>query len=454
MSNPFSWPVFGFDYATDVKEKQIEEQKSVTFTDPVSISNIFSDLSRGKWRRVDSIAAMSFFEKNGVLHDAVMKIAKRFASIKPIIKTKSGDIIDQHRVLKFLNHPNESQTYLDFARDLAVYYLVSGSSCIFINGSNNRSFAVDYKVRPFDLYVCPTPYISQFSDKVVNFRVDSSSLKDSFMNGVFTENSGRFFRKSGGELVYKTNFVNPSITDNLLASSCLSPIFYEIEQLNSGNEHNISLLLNGVSLSGVFSVNNSSPDYLDQLKKDLGSYFSGTSGAGKYLVSSGSSITFAPVTATNKDMQYGELKEAARKVIYNYYEIPLALVDNSASTMNNLQTSQIAIYDNAVLPLADVLFSFLTEIFLNRKALNDGEYLSYEESMITSLKERRWEEIKQKSKTNALTPNELRAELGYDPVDGGDSIYRNGADVPIGSDTNIYDNWHNANSPNPSDSSD
>lgn len=94
------------------------------------------------------------------------------------------------------------------------------------------------------------------------------------------------------------------------------------------------------------------------------------------------------------------------------------------------------LYDWAVLPLADTLFSGLTSFLLPRYGLDPRKVkITYNPESIQALKQRKLDELEQRKKIGIETINELRELMpNRDAIDGGDELYQLATLVPIGSD--------------------
>jgi len=167
--------------------------------------------------------------------------------------------------------------------------------------------------------------------------------------------------------------------------------------------------------------------------------FGGPENAGKIGVMSGGDVEkVEELGTTQKDMDYAELDRIAGQAIYFRYKIPLPLITVSASTFNNMQTGIEMLYDNAVLPLADKLFSGLTRFLLPRFGIDmNTARITYNPDSLQALKTRRLDELKKRKDIGVETANELRESIpNRGPVDGGDVIYQPATMVPIGMDIN------------------
>jgi hypothetical protein len=102
--------------------------------------------------------------------------------------------------------------------------------------------------------------------------------------------------------------------------------------------------------------------------------------------------------------------------------------------MDNFDKSMIAFYDQAVLPIANRIFSELTNFLMPRYGGNEDLILSYDVGDITALEPRRNEQMKVLKDLGIFTINQLRAETGADPLQGGNAIYGASMQIALATD--------------------
>ena len=148
------------------------------------------------------------------------------------------------------------------------------------------------------------------------------------------------------------------------------------------------------------------------------------------------------ISQNNRDMEFAANRVAVSNDIYSAYNIPLALVSAQSMTMDNLKVSTAIMYDMAILPHADKILSVMTKALMPRYKNSEGLYLTYDRSEIPALRERTWQEAKLMMETGALERNEIRAQVGYDPVE--DDDMEEEAGKPIEDDEKSYRNYLSA----------
>jgi hypothetical protein len=135
---------------------------------------------------------------------------------------------------------------------------------------------------------------------------------------------------------------------------------------------------------------------------------------------------------TPKDMDFNQLQEYCRREVYFRCGIPLPLVDNSASTHNNMQSANIQLYTLTVIPLCDLIYSKIGALIALREK---RKYTTLTNQMLVpSIRDMLLTELEKRKKVGIETINEMRALSGLDSVEGGDQVYVEARMIPITSD--------------------
>ena len=379
--------------------------------------------------------AYNKYNFNSALSDAVDMISTKFASIEPIIKNDKKEIVDNKKAIEILKKPNNLQNYIDFAKDMASNYLIDNNAYLEVQGF--------YKAKPLGIHNISNSKvnITEGSNRLL-YQVNTVGFYQ-FLSGIFTLNydDNHIIAKNNIAEIYHTKGFALSNGNGIRGLSKINSINGDIDVLDKSMVQLTSLLKKGFSAGGLMSVDTEDSTSFEQFKKDVANQYSGAGNTGKVLVSKGKSIDYKSLDKTNKENQQIENKKDAKNTIYQRYEIPGPLIDNSAKTYNNYQTALYALYDNAVLPLANKLYSVMTRILQDRKILSENDHITYNESTIPALQLRRNEEIKMLKGLDILTINELRTLANYEAVsEGADDIYINSTQVPIGTDLFVDDN--------------
>lgn len=392
-----------------------------------NLSSFLKFMQEKGWYKVSANVAMQLYDKNSAISDSVDTIIESAKDIVPAIKI-NDKYVYEHEVLKLLSQPNKNQTYHEFLESALMYKLLTGN--IFISAFGN------IRAIPGEMFVTPTEYVVS-NGTGFNYTMNIyASEAINYLNKEYTNDpkTGRLIASNMAELFHVKRFINYTTTNGYIANSIIDSIIYETEILNNGNNHNLSLLLNGVNLSGVFSIDTQDQKVVDQFHQDAQAYFGGPGNAGKFMATKGKAIDFKPMQMTNKEMEALGNSENVRKVIYDRFQIPSPLRSLGTETYSNYETAQYVLYDKAVIPHINSFYMGLTGAFRKRGILKDNESISYDPMSIPAMQTRFLSETKTKKEIGVYTNNEIRKMLGEDSMGpANDVLYQQGTLVPVGS---------------------
>lgn len=373
---------------------------------------------------------IAYYQNCAPLFSAVQLIADEVASIQPYLYDKTdSEFIRNHELLDLLNAPNADITGSEFFEQISSYFLITGNCFIIAHGDVNKP--------PKELFVVP-PYYITLNPGADNF-VESIDVSGDFIYSesfVRKEVNGHFRYYAGPdkEIWFIKEFNPRQNNSNLYGMSKLMPIYYELEQYLNASVHNLSLLMKGARPSGAFKAPEMlSDDQFERLKEQIDVNFVGSSNAGRPLLLE-NNVDFLPMAMTNKDMDFLELKRSVANAIYIALKIPLPLISGDYATYSNMEIAKLSLYDNAVLPLVNRLYSELTNFLLPRYGIDTQYKLYYSTEEVSALEPRANEEINKIKNIGVLTINELRAKMGYEGLEGGDSLYGPMNQIPIAKD--------------------
>lgn len=382
--------------------------------------------------RITPQKAFKFYRENSSVATAVDMIADAFERINPILQKPDGSVIEAHDVLELLKNPNVYMTWSDLAARLARHYLLTNETHMYGVGTTGLAPIEIYPVKPIGVSV--TTGASEY--------VQTYHIGNGVATGTYSEmlDKQRIMRYYDGPLreLYRVAGFSSSPTDGG-ADSPLQAAALETNQQIKGRVHNTKVLDNGgrLSLLIVFKEERLSDDEHKERTRRINETFGGPKNAGKIGVMSGGDIEeVKEMGVNNKDMDYAELDRIAGQAIYFRYKIPLPLISTTASTFNNMQTGIEMLYDFAILPLADKIFSGLTRFLLPRYGIDiNTARITYDPDSLQSLKARRLDELKKRKDIGIETVNEMRKSIpNREDVEGGEVIYQPATMIPLGVD--------------------
>lgn len=380
---------------------------------------------------------LQYYERCAPFGSAVNEIIDGAAEIQPRVWSKRKEsYIDDHPILERLENPNDDMDREEFIAHCMAIDLITANLPIDIIGNVNEP--------PLELDVVLPQILQIDPDRVgaigtinVNSEFGARQYRQEIVKGrvIYSQDSER-------ELVLIRGFNPKRGTRQFFATPIARPLYYDIEQYIQGGLHNKSLLEKGARPSGILTTKSDDwmPDEVyERLEKQLKTFLQGAGNAGEVLI--GENAGFTELSTTNKDMDYKSLVEHATNAIYRQFRIPLPLVSAGAMTYSNYGTAQVALYDRAILPRVHRLFNRLGSALFPRYGNTDGDLvLTFDDKDIPALETRRIENTKSLGQIGVLTVNELRDQVGFDQVDGGDVILRPASDVPALDNNTMDDN--------------
>ncbi len=411
------------------QEKKTANPNTKTFNIP---PDSFLSYAFGESTWVTAAMAMEFYRQTSAIATAVDMIADAIKQIQPVIQGQDKKFSDSDPILELLQEPNGIFDWMGFMGTLSRDYLLKHDSIVLSAGNINRP--------PLELWPQSLQSISIIENH--DTYPDSYIVTRGILPGQYIRKSKlrkiKFYDGNLKELSHIRGYA--SRTTKVESDSPLQAAALEAKQIIKGKYHNVKLLENGGRLSLMVTFNDD--DYVTQEEHDdrvksLNEQYSGTNNAGKIGVISGADVQHVKEFGkSNKDMDFATLETMASNAIYLRYQIPLALITTEASTFDNLKTGIELLYDNAVLPNANVLFSGLTRLLMPRFGRDPNkERITYNPESIQPLKQRMLDEVSQRQKTGIETTDELRSLMqNRDKVKGGDVIYTQSSMVPLGTE--------------------
>lgn len=408
------------------------QTKSVVLGLNDELSRILSLVESGTGATPSS--ALNLYDQSSAVSIPVNKIGDPFASLEPVLKI--GDTIEEdHPVLDLLRRPSPFMTGELFLEALGKNFLVTGEAGIIATGIVNRP--------PLELFAISPANVSP--NEGPGGIPNSYNITGSTAAGVYQYQSingaARYIDGTMREFKQIRTF-NTSNNSLLRGQSPLVSASREVRQHILGNTHNVSLLENGGRVSLVFHFEQDmNDDDFEEVKRRVRAQYGGSRQAGQIGVTAGGKLDIKEAGINNKDMDFANLQRMARDAVALQYKVPLPLLSTDAATFNNYREAKLALYDDAVLPLADRIFAGLSDFLLPRFGVDPSKTrITYDMDSITALATRRNEELKLRRDLNLESTNELRALLGREAADNGDQILIPANMVPLATDAFTDDN--------------
>ena len=376
--------------------------------------NIFDLMSSSGFHQVNTYQAIRYYDNIAPIGTAIDIITDELKTIEP--KYFSGDKFEEHEVVSLLKHPNADQTFKEFFKKYSTFYKITGNTFLMATGPINKP--------PLELSVMPPQFVTctMATDGFpLSYQASmgySSALSETFVR---IEEKGRFryVNEDQTREIWHVKTFNATC-DDCFGKPLLLPIYHELEQYLNASMHNLSLLKKGGRLSGALvSKGPLTDEQYNRAQAQINDSFAGANNAGRIMIGEGD-MDWKEMSSNMKDMDFRNLKKDDQTAIYNRLRIPLPLVSPDHMTMSNYEQARLSLYDNAVLPDADVLYEELTVFLAPRYGWDpEKQGVGYDESQIQALQLRRNEQVKLRKEISVNKVDEMRALLGDEILPNG-----------------------------------
>ena len=365
------------------------------------------------------------YQENAIVHRCIQLISNSASAVK--IDVFSGDTkLDNHELISLLQRPNPLQSGVEYFSSLYSYLLISGNS---------------YLLRDTEGFTPPRELYLLRPDRI-EIKANESIIPESYnyvIDGV-TRNVYRVDPTTGQGQIKQIKLWSP--LDDFYGLSPIMASAYNIDQHNLAGMHNVALLKNGCTPSGMLKFEPTdetgmstqlTDDQRARLLEDLEFRFQGTHNSGRPMLLEGN-FSYQQLGLNPKDMDFLELLNLSAREIALCFGVPAQLIGiPDSQTYSNMETAKLALYEETVIPLLARVESDLNEYL---SPLYDGDIrIQYDLDSIPAMAEKRkqvYENVVQGVNAGILTRNEARDRLGLEEVTGGDDLYIPSNLFPIG----------------------
>jgi HK97 family phage portal protein len=348
------------------------------------------------WIRPSNVKAYfdEGYQLNVIVYRAVREIANACADLTLEV-FQNGEALDTHPALALLSQPNPLQGGDTFIKEAFTNYLITGEMAIV--GTGESSPAELWNLNPLYIEVMPGPggmpsgYCHKHNNAKTVFPVDR-----------ITGRSDVFFMKMYNPLDYWRGQA-PMMAAALAADTH-----------NEGVKWNYKLLRNSARPSGFMKFTGiPGDDTISRLREWLKGTLQGADNAGEIGVI-GDGGEWQSMSETPRDMDFMNTQKEMAKLVASAFGVPLPLIDNDASTFNNLEQAKERFYTDTILPM----FNEFLRSFGNWLLPAYGEGLEFRVDLddvaaLESVRMRTFERMIRAKQAGVLTADEARAGIGY-----------------------------------------
>lgn len=362
--------------------------------------------------RISPREAWGLYKSVGTFAKTVDLIADQVASLHPVVKI-NGEIVEDPRIQYLLSKPGLNRTRRRFIKEVAVQYLSTGTAYIHAMG-NVKSIPV-----ALDIFKTKDSNTIEDGDgwpMAIEIHEGRQSFR--FERQMTPGANFRYFNGPFGEAISVYDMDGDTKGVGLPR---LQAVQDDVNLKMQGLMHNRALLGNGARLSGALTFKNAlTPDTKADIRRDLQSSMSGASNAGKIAVFGGGEAEFVNMMQSNRDMDWLNLMNVVDTAIVDRYNVPSTLFTADAQTYNNYKQAWQVLYDNAVLPCFEVIYTAIARTLSDRM----GVEVEIVHDVLTNniLADLAAERAKGLLSAQMITVNEARDMIGMEPLVGGDNV--------------------------------
>ena len=371
--------------------------------------DIDSDLLASTWNSVDyshnNFPSLSRegYEHVATVYRCVNLVAKTSAGVMLGVfeETEDGEeIIKGHPLKQLFRRPNSLQSRAAYVKYWCMCMLLGGKAYQWANVLDSGDIAEMWVLPPADVDVQLGSTFGTIHSFTWNYQ-------------------GRNIPLNPDHVLYSW-FPNPR--DFMMPMSPLQAAAQEVDLSNQGQRWNLSLLANYAKPPFVVTLDKDAEmtlkdSHVKDIKEALRSEYSGASNAGRAPVQKIPGLQLVPYGWSPQDMDWLQGLEAQDVRIANVYDVPPEFI-GKAATYENRKEAVRALYDQAILPLMELLGDELTNWPI--MGLPEEQWIGIQKDSIKALQEEQTEVAKRVGSLvdrGIITRNEARVDLNREPVD-------------------------------------
>ncbi|MFN3232928.1 MAG: phage portal protein [Alphaproteobacteria bacterium] len=205
--------------------------------------------------------------------------------------------------------------------------------------------------------------------------------------------------------------------DDWYGMSPLEAAARAVDQHNEASAWNKAMLQNMGRPSGALVVKDEgglTEQQFARLKSEMERHYQSADNAGRPLLLEGG-LEWQEMGMSARDLDWLAGKDLAAREIAQVYQVPPQLIGiPDAQTYSNNREARLALYEDAVMPLADLFAESMTSWLA--PFFGEDLTLSYDKDRVEALSPRRDRLYQRLAGADWLTRNEKRVATGFDPM--------------------------------------
>jgi len=358
---------------------------------------------------------LASYAENGWLYTCMNAISEDVATMNyKLIKTKGEDVeeIKEHELLDLLYSVNPFMTKTTLLKLHSIYLMATGKSYWYLVKQGGKIKEI-YPLRP-DLV------------KII----ENKSLEGGLVKGYeYRTPAGKVIKFEPEEIIPFTDTDPMNLLDGV---GSVEPAKVPAQISKYAEEWNRDFYYNNATVDMILSIKgNISEDQKERIKKDWLNKFGGRRKNSRFAILQGDADV-TELGGKQRDLQFLEGLDWARDKIMSIFRVnktSLGITDDVNRA--NAEASDWVFTKRNIRPkmeaIIDTLNEYLTPMY------GEGIFLDFDDPTPEDRKANA--EYYEKALNRWLTTNEIRAERGLDPIDGGDDMYMPNTSVILGKET-------------------
>lgn len=390
-----------FSFLTGGKKKELNQVPNQGWT------NLIRDWYPGAWQQNKEISAGSVLAYHAVF-GCVSLIASDISKLKLRLMQEDSDGIG-HEVKNtahspLLRKPNSYQTTIQFIETWLISKLSCGNTYVYLEKDTSGIVREMHILDPRRVKVL----VSDFGD--VFYEIEKDNLSGNHSSEPVRVPADRIIHDRFNCLFHPLVGLSPIYACGLAAKQGLKI-----------QSHSYSFFANNAQPGGVLTAPGSiSQETADRLKLYWETKFNGDQ-AGKIAVL-GDNLTYQGMTTSAAESQLIEQLRWTAEVVCSCFHVPLWMLGlGERPAYNNVQTITLQYYSQCLQKLIEDL-----ELCLDSGLglIASGKYTEFDiKNLMRMDTKTQVETLSIGTGAGIIKPNEARKDLGYAPVEGGDTPY-------------------------------
>ena len=369
------------------------------------------------------------YKKSSAVAIPINLVAENFAQVHPVLQNlETNEALQVHDLLSLLRRPHALFSRSLFLEAMAKHFLIAGEAPVVGLGAISKPPIMLQPVSPTHLQ----PAVDMSTGLPDHWKITGRALKGTYSTRPI-DMGRQFFDGKDRALKVIRSFSTED--DSLIrGQSKLVSAAKDVWQQIEGSDYNLSLLRQGGRASLIFQFKNAmKPEVFKDRRKLILDQVTGADNAGRVIVTHGGELNITDASASNRDMEYQKGMNAAHNILARTYKVPIVLITTDAATFNNFEKGTLALWDDAISPLAGSILGELGEWLLPLYAMDPNLWmLTYDRMQVDALRSRHLEELKKRRDIGIESFDEIRASVpGLGKVDGGKEILVQGSLTPL-----------------------